>query len=152
MKPFRILFVCHGNICRSAMAEFIMKNYVKKEGLENEIIVSSAGTSNEEEGNDMYGLAKKKLDERSIPYGSHTARRINALDYQNNDLLVGFDFMNVANLNRAYNNDPENKIVMLLKRNIEDPWYTDDFEMAYNDIDYGCSRLIADIIKKEHLK
>lgn len=143
----KILFVCHGNICRSAMAEFVMKDILKKEGMENDVLVESAATSTEELGNDMYPPAKAKLRELGIPFTRHYARQITAADYSSYDYLIGMDDENLYYMNKRWNNDPEKKISLLLEfagksREIADPWYTGNFDRTYLDIEEGCSALI----------
>ena len=119
----KILFICHGNICRSVSAQYIMEDLAKKNGVE--LYVSSAATSREEIGNDIYSPAKRKLKEKGVPFSRHYARQATMSD-------------NMRNLNRMFNNDPDHKIYKLLSRDVSDPWYTNDFETAYNDIYEGC--------------
>ncbi|MCR5437444.1 MAG: low molecular weight phosphotyrosine protein phosphatase [Treponema sp.] len=143
----RILFVCHGNICRSAMAEFVMKNLVKKAGREKDFFIESAATSTEELGNDMYPPAKAKLREVGVPFSRHYARQITKSDYNNYDLLIGMDSENLFYMNRCWNNDPENKIRLLLEfagsdREVADPWYTGNFDRTYDDVLDGCTGLL----------
>ena len=143
----KILFICHGNICRSAMCEFIMRDMVEKRGLSDRIDVSSAATSREEIGNDMYPPAKRKLDKEHIPYTRRQARQVKAADYDKYDLLLCMEQYNIRNLKRIIPSDPEHKIHLLLDytdnpRDISDPWYTDDFDTAYDDIVTGCKGLL----------
>ncbi|MBR5645040.1 MAG: low molecular weight phosphotyrosine protein phosphatase [Treponema sp.] len=143
----KILFVCHGNICRSAMAEFVMKNLVKKAGREKDFLIESAATSTEELGNDMYPPAKAKLREEGVPFTRHYARQITKADYNNYDLLIGMDSENLFYMNRYWNNDPENKIHLLLEftgsdREVADPWYTGNFDSTYDDVLKGCTKLL----------
>ena len=147
----RILFICHGNICRSAMSEFIMRDMVAKRGLSDKIQVASAATSREELGNDMYPPAKRKLDKEHIPYTRRHARQVTMADYDEYDLLLCMEKYNILNLKRIIPDDPEHKIHLLLDytdnpRDISDPWYTDDFDTAYDDIVEGCQGVL------EHLK
>ena len=144
---FRILFICHGNICRSAMSEFIMRDMIKKRGLADEIQVSSAATSREEIGNDMYPPAKRKLDKEHIPYTRHHARQVTRQDYDEYDLLLCMEQYNIRNLKRIIPDNPDNKIHLLLEYSddpgdISDPWYTGDFDRAYDDIARGCRALL----------
>ena len=141
----RILFVCHGNICRSPMAEFMMKEYVRRAGRENDFIIESAATSSEELGNDMYPPAKQILREKGIPFARRAARKITANDYSRFDMIICMDEYNLRNLQRFYNGDPEGKAAMLLNRPISDPLYTDDFESTYKDLQEGCERLIKQL-------
>ena len=143
----KILFICHGNICRSAMCEFIMRDMVEKHGLSDQIQVASAATSREEIGNDMYPPAKQKLDKEHIPYIRRQARQVTKADYDEYDLLLCMEQYNIRNLRRIILNDPEHKIHLLLDytnnpRDISDPWYTDDFDTAYDDIVAGCTGLL----------
>ncbi|MBQ9208413.1 MAG: low molecular weight phosphotyrosine protein phosphatase [Oscillospiraceae bacterium] len=151
---FRILFICHGNICRSAMSEFIMRDMIKKRGLADEIQVSSAATSREEIGNDMYPPAKRKLDKEHIPYTRHHARQVTRQDYDEYDLLLCMEQYNIRNLKRIIPDNPDNKIHLLLEYSddpgdISDPWYTGDFDRAYDDIARGC-RALLEYLQKEN--
>ena len=144
----KILFICHGNICRSAMSEFIMRDMVEKHRLSDQIQVASAATSREEIGNDMYPPAKRKLDKEHIPYTHRQARQVTKADYDEYDLLLCMEQYNIRNLRRIIPTDPEHKIHLLLDytdnpRDISDPWYTDDFDTAYDDIVAGCTGLLT---------
>lgn len=150
---YKILFVCHGNICRSAMCEFVMKNMIKKRGLDDKIQVSSAATSREEIGNDMYPPAKRKLDKEHIPYTTRQARQVTQSDYAQYDCILCMEQFNIKNLKKIIPNDSENKIRLLLDysdfpRDISDPWFTGDFDKAYDDITEGCAGLL-DYLRKE---
>ena len=143
----KILFVCHGNICRSAMSEFIMKDMITKKGLADKIQVASSATSREEIGNDMYPPAKRKLDEEHISYTRHHARQITKSDYAEYDMILCMEQYNIRNLKKIITDDPDNKIHLLLDysdtpRDISDPWYTGDFDKTYNDIKEGCEGLL----------
>ena len=143
----KILFICHGNICRSAMCEFIMRDMVEKLGLSDRIEVASAATSREEIGNDMYPPAKRKLDKEHIPYTRRQARQVTASDYDRYDLILCMEQYNIRNLKRIIPDDPEHKIHLFLDytdnpRDISDPWYSDDFDTAYDDIVAGCKGLM----------
>ena len=147
----RICFVCLGNICRSPMAEFIMKDLVKKEGLEKEILIESRGTSDEEKGNDTYYGTKKVLDKYNIPYTRHYATRLLKSDYEKFDFFIGMDNYNVLSMKKLFGTD--NKVYKLLDftkkdKEIDDPWYTNDFNSTYNAIKYGCDCLLKDLVKK----
>ena len=131
----KVLFVCHGNICRSPMAEYIMKYLTNNEG-----IIESRATSYEEIGNDIHHGTKEQLDIHNIPYERHYAKRITEEDYNNFDIIVCFDEYNVANLKRMFNDD--SKIIKLLDRDIDDPWYTNKFSKTYDDIYEGCVKLL----------
>ena len=143
----RILFVCHGNICRSPMAEFVMKDLVKKAGLEREFAVASAATSTEEIGNPVYPPARRKLAEHGIGCAGHASRQLTAADYGRSDYLVGMDRANLRNMRRICGGDPEGKLSLLLDwagrpGEVADPWYTGDFEATWRDVLEGCRALL----------
>ena len=143
----KILFVCHGNICRSPMAEFIMKDMIKKDGLDNYFFVASAATSGEELGNPVYPPAKRKLAEHNISCSGKTARRLKPEDYDKFDILIGMDNANIKNMRYLFNGDPLGKISRLLDHTpspgeVADPWYTGDFEQTWQDIECGCRYLL----------
>lgn len=140
----RICFICLGNICRSPMAEFIMKEKVKKLGKENELIIESRATSNEEEGNDIYPPVKELLKEKGIPFSHHEAKQLKKEEEENFDYFIGMDEKNMKNIKRVISN--ESKIKKLLSRDILDPWYTRDFEKAYQDIQEGIDKLLEELI------
>lgn len=141
----KILFVCHGNICRSPMAEFVMKDMVKKAGLEKDYYIESAATSTEEIGNDIHYGTRRKLTQQNIPFTKRAARQITAADYNTFDLLIGMDEENLYYMNKKWNNDPENKIrLMVDPREVADPWYTGNFDETYLDIVEGCKRLLKE--------
>lgn len=141
----KILFVCHGNICRSPMAEFVMKDMVKKAGLEEDYYIESAATSTEEIGNDIHYGTRRKLTQQNIPFTKRAARQITAADYNTFDLLIGMDEENLYYMNKKWNNDPENKIrLMVDPREVADPWYTGNFDETYLDIVEGCKRLLKE--------
>ena len=144
----KILFVCHGNICRSPMAECVFTELAARRGLEDRVSAASAATSSEELGNPIYPPAARKLWEKKIPVLPHAARRMTAGDYGLYDLLIGMDGANIRNMTRIAGGDPEGKIRRLLDgtarpRDVADPWYTDDFETAYQDIREGCEALLT---------
>ena len=146
----KVLFICHGNVCRSVSAEYIMKDLAKKNGVD--LYVSSAATSREEIGNDIYPPAKRKLKEKGVPFSRHYARQATMSDYLSYDYLICMDENNVRNLNRMFDNDPDHKIYKLLSRDVSDPWYSNDFETAYNDIYEGCKACdVGEIIMKQNL-
>ncbi len=137
----KVLFVCHGNICRSPMAEFLFKDYVKKRGKEKEFFIESAATSAEEIGNSVHYGTKKILSKLGIDCSTKRARQIRISDYDDFDYLIGMDYYNIVNLKRFFNDD-KHKIYQLLEftqenRDIEDPWYTHNFESTYRDISRG---------------
>lgn len=148
-----ILFVCLGNICRSPMAEFVMKDLVNKAGLEKSITIASAATSNEEVGNPVYPPARQELLTHGISCAGKTARRLEKGDYQRYDYLIGMDHHNLRDMVRILGGDPEGKIRLLLSfvgedRDIADPWYTRNFAETYADVWTGCNALLAYLIKE----
>ena len=143
----KVLFVCHGNICRSPMAEFVMKDLVKKAGRDGEFDIASAATSSEEIGNPVYPQARRKLAEHGLACDGKRARQFTARDYSHYDLIIGMDSANIRALRRASGGDPEGKVRLLLSytphpRDVADPWYTGDFDAAWNDIYTGCQALL----------
>ena len=149
----KILFVCHGNICRSPMAEFVMKDLVKKAGLGKEFEIASAATSTEEIGNPVYPPARRKLSENGISCTGKTARQLQKSDYARYDYLVGMDSANLRNMHRICGGDPAGKISLLLDwtarpGSVADPWYTGDFEATWQDVQEGCQGLLAAISDK----
>lgn len=163
-----ILFVCHGNICRSPMAEFIFRKMCSENPvLRNmDVFIASAATSGEETGNDIYPYARAKLKEKGIPFERRRARRITPDDYRQFDLLIGMDDANIRNMCRFFNEERrtddiearyrEGKKIFCLSefygsdRGIADPWYTDNFELAYSDIERGCRGLCEFLTKNRH--
>ena len=146
----KILFVCHGNICRSPMAEFVMKDLVKQAGLEGQFQIASAATSTEEIGNPVYPPARRKLAEHGISCAGKTARQLTRADYARYDLLIGMDRANIRNMNRICGGDPEGKIKLLLDfmdrpGDVADPWYTGDFDATWRDVLEGCQKLLERI-------
>ena len=149
----KILFVCHGNICRSPMAEFVMKDMVRKAGLENQFHIASAATSGEELGNPVYPPARHKLAEHGIDCSGKTARRLRKSDYTQYDLLIGMDQANLRNMHRMCGGDPEGKLHLLLDftnrpGNVADPWYTGDFEATWRDVEQGCQGLLQELAQE----
>lgn len=145
--PKKILFVCHGNICRSPMAEFVMKDLVKKAGLENEIIVNSKACRTDEIGSDTHYGTKNKLREMGIHFTKRQAKQITFADYENFDFIIGMDSENMRDLFRLTKGDPDEKIYLLLEfagvnRDVADPWYTGNFDATYRDVLMGCEALL----------
>ncbi len=143
----KILFVCYGNICRSPMAEFVMKDLVSKAGREQEFYIESAATSAEELGNPVYPPARRKLAEHGIDSAGKTARQITRADYGEFDLLIGMDSANRKSMLRLFGGDPEGKVSLLLDftdrpGDVADPWYTRDFDAAWRDVYDGCLALM----------
>lgn len=147
-----ILFVCLGNICRSPMAEFVMKDLVKKAGLEKEFHIESAATSSEETGNPVYPPARQKLKEHGIDCTGKTARQLTKADYEKYDLLIGMDRQNLSGMQRICGGDPNGKIRLLMdytktSKEVADPWYTGDFEATWQDVEEGCNALLKTLSK-----
>ena len=143
----KILFVCHGNICRSTMAEYVMENMAKERGLEDLFEIDSAATSREEIGNPIYPPARKKLIKEGVPVGNHRARQITKADYKYYDKIYIMDHYNLRNILRVLDlsekqADLDGKIEMLVSRDVADPWYTGDFDATYRDVVEGCERII----------
>ena len=141
----KILFVCHGNICRSPMAEYVMKDLVKKAGLKEKIEIASAATSYEEQGSPAYPPVRRLLSRHGIDCSAHRARRLTPDDINKYDMLIGMDSANLRNMQRMYGNSP--KISLLLDhtdhpRAVDDPWYSGDFEQTWQDINAGCKALL----------
>jgi len=143
----RILFVCHGNICRSPMAEFIMKDLVSKRGMETDFHIESCATSTEELGCDMYPPAKRELDRRGVPYSPRAARQMAKADYGRFDMIVAMDRWNVRNMRPFVGDDPERKVSLMMSHagedgDVADPWYTGDFSVTYDDILRACEGIL----------
>ena len=146
----KILFICHGNICRSPMAEFVMKEIVRAEGREAEFQIASAATSTEELGNPVYPPVRRLLAAHGIDCSGKTARQLRRSDYDDYDLLIGMDDANLRNMQRICGGDPERKIHLLMDytdhpHSVADPWYTRDFEATWRDVNEGCRALLAHI-------
>lgn len=146
----KILFICHGNICRSPMAEYVMKSLVQKHHLENAFEIASAATSTEEIGNPVYPPAREELRRHGISCTGHHARQATKADYNYYDFLIVMDRMNVRNLNRIIGDDPQGKVRKLrsfagIAGDIEDPWYTGAFDEVYEQILEGCSALLQQL-------
>lgn len=144
----KILFICHGNICRSPMAEFVMKDMVAKRGWERKFHIASAATSTEEIGNPIYPPARKKLNEHGIACDGHVARQLVREDYDRYDMLIGMDHANLKNMIRICGDDPQEKLYLLMDftqrpGDVADPWYTGDFETTWRDVEEGCRGVLA---------
>lgn len=149
----RILFICHGNICRSPMAEMVMKELVRRKHLEHCFDIASCATSTEEIGNPVYPPARAELARQNIPCERRGARQITRLDYEEYDLLICMDGNNLRNLRRIIPSDPAGKVHKLMEyagsnADVADPWYTDRFDICYNDILSGCEGLLNSLLKK----
>ena len=146
----KILFICHGNICRSPMAEYVMKDLVEKAGLADRFYIDSAATSTEEIGNGVHRGTRRKLHEMGIHCGDHRAVQLKRTDYDKYDYLIGMDSWNIRNILRIVGEDSEGKVHRLLEyagkeRDIDDPWYTGDFDATYRDVSAGCGGLLEHI-------
>ena len=146
----KILFVCHGNICRSPMAEFVMKDLVEKENLAGQFRIASAATSREELGNPVYPPARRKLAEHGIDCSGKISRQVTESDYKIYDLLIGMDQANFRNLRRMFGGDVQGKIHLLMDYTdrpgeVADPWYTGDFEATWRDVLEGCQGLLRQL-------
>ena len=146
----KILFICHGNICRSPMAEFVMKDLVKKAGLASQFHIASAATSREEIGNPVYPPARRKLVEHGISCEGHAARQLTSRDYDEYDLLIGMDEANLRNMHRICGGDRSGKMSLLMDHttrsgSVADPWYTGDFEATWQDVLEGCRGLLDEL-------
>ena len=143
----KILFICHGNICRSVMAEMVMKELCRRAGVEEQFEIASAAVSCEEIGNDIYPPAKRKLREKGIPFEFHAARQITRADYEYYDYIICADQSNLRWLERIIGEDTDHKVSLMMSwvgesRDVADPWYTGDFEAAYQDIDESCKAIL----------
>ena len=146
----KILFVCHGNICRSTMAEFVMKELVRQAGREQEILVESKACRTDEIGSDTHPGTKAALREHGIPYSRHQARQIQRADYEAFDYIIAMDEENMRDLRRLTGGDTRHKCKLLLSfagenREVADPWYTGNFEVTYQDVMKGCQALLASL-------
>ena len=147
----KILFVCHGNICRSPMAEFVMKDMVKKKALSDLFEIASAATSTEELGNPVYPPARRKMREEGLNCDGKTARQMTKDDYGYYDYIIAMDRFNLRNMVRFVGNDPEGKVSLLLDftdspGDVADPWYTGDFDKTWDDVTRGCRALLKKLI------
>lgn len=153
---YNIVFVCHGNICRSPMAEFIFKSMLKERHLENSFHVESAAVSDEEYGNSIYPEAKRCLTRHNIPFSlSKTARTITKKDYDTFDIIICMDKSNIRLLNAIIGKDVDNKVFLLMTftgkdKDVADPWFTRDFETTWNDLQKGCNALLNYILKQHN--
>lgn len=144
---YNILMICHGNICRSPMAEFVLKDMVKKAGIEQDFFIQSRATSTEEIGNPVHHGTARKLAQFGISTAGKTAIQLRREDYNQYDYLICMDSANVRNTMRIIGNDPENKVIKLLhfageEGDIADPWYTGNFDLTYDDVLRGCRGLL----------
>lgn len=148
----KIMFVCHGNICRSPMAEFVFKDMVNKKGLSNEFYISSSATSSEELGNCVYPPVKEILKSKGIDTRGKYAIRLQKSDYEKYDMFIGMDSANIQNIHRIFGSDQKGKIKKMmdfttLGGDVADPWYTRDFQKTYDDIYRACTSLLEECLK-----
>ncbi|MBE5962990.1 MAG: low molecular weight phosphotyrosine protein phosphatase [Lachnospiraceae bacterium] len=147
----KVLFVCHGNICRSPMAEFVLKDMVKKRGMEELFLIASCATSTEEIGNDVHPGTKRKLASEGIKVQQRRAVQLRKSDYDTYDYLIAMDARNISNMRRIIGEDNKHKVSCLLDftshpRDIADPWYTGNFDITYQDIVEGCEAFLQHIL------
>ena len=148
----RVCFVCHGNICRSTMAQYVFQNLINRHNLTDQFYIDSAATSREEIGNPVHHGTRRKLKEVGIPCGDHRARQLEKREYDEFDYLIGMDSMNIRNMMRILGGDPEGKVSKLLDftertgQDIADPWYTGNFDRTYEDVKEGCEALLQDCL------
>ena len=152
-RKIKVLFICHGNICRSTMAESVMTYLVKEKGLEDKFYINSAATSREEIGNGPHYGTVNKLRSVGIPVVPHHAVQMTSEDYREYDYLIGMDTENIRNMNRISGGDSEGKIYKLMAfagsgRDVADPWYTGDFDATYRDVNEGCRALLDYLINE----
>ena len=148
----RVCFVCHGNICRSTMAQYVFQHLINEHHLTDQFYIDSAATSREEIGNPVHYGTRRKLEEVGIPCGDHRARQLQKKEYNEFDYLIGMDSMNIRNVMRILGGDPEGKVSKLLDftervgADIADPWYTGNFDRTYEDVKEGCEALLEDCL------
>ncbi len=152
MQTIHIIFVCHGNICRSPMAEFVMKDLVERNHLASRFVITSAAATREEIGNDIYPPAKRMLTAKGVPFTKHAAHLFTKEEYANADYVIAMDQENLEDLHYLTGGDPQKKVSLLLShaglnRDVADPWYTRDFEETYRDVLRGCTSLLEEITK-----
>ncbi|MCH4287664.1 MULTISPECIES: low molecular weight protein-tyrosine-phosphatase [Bacillota] len=148
----KILFICHGNICRSPMAQFVLEDMVEKAGMRDQFMIDSCATSREEIGNGVHYGTKDKLRKEGVRMHDHRARQLTKKDYEEYDYLIGMEETNIRNMKHLLGGDPEHKMMRLLDfsdhpRDIVDPWYTDNFDITYTDIVEGCEAFLKTLKK-----
>ena len=142
----KILFVCHGNICRSPMAEFMLKRLVRQAGRKKDFEIASAATHDDELGNPIYPMARQELAKHGIGCPGHTARLLTVDDYRRHDLIIGMDQANMNDMRKLFGGDPANKLHLMMDftgehRDVADPWYTRNFNATWRDLDTACAAL-----------
>lgn len=148
----KVLFICHGNICRSVGAQYIFDKLISERGIEDVVSCESAATSTEEIGNPVYPPMRRALEGHGVPIGDHRARQLRRSDYDEYDLIIGMDSENMYYIDRIFGGDPEGKVHTLMEYTetpdelIDDPWYTRDFETAYRLIKKGCMALLETLV------
>lgn len=152
----RVLFLCHGNICRSTMAQFVFQDMINKHGLEDLFFIDSAATSREEIGNPPHYGTVNKLRQVGVPVLKHYAKQLTKADYENYDYFIGMDTWNIRNMMRILGNDPKGKVYKLLSfagksDDIADPWYTGNFDETYCDVVEGCNGFLEYLIREKNL-
>lgn len=152
----KILFICHGSICRSPMSEFVLKDMVRKRGISDDFEISSAATSREEIGNPVYPPARRVLSEHGISCGGHHARQMTKADYDHYDMIIAMDRNNIRNIHRITGGDPDGKVRLLLDfteregAEVADPWYTGNFDETWRDVTEGCEGLLRTVKAEQH--
>lgn len=152
----KILFICHGNICRSTMSQFVFQDLVNKRGLKDKFYIDSAATSREEIGNRPHYGTVSKLRQVGVPVLEHYAVQMTRQDYEDYDFLIGMERFNLRNMKRITGGDPDGKMHLLLDfsehpRDISDPWYTGNFDETYRDVKEGCEALLAYLIENSYI-
>ena len=152
-----ILFVCHGNICRSPMAEYILKNLAAGAGAAERFEIDSAAVSREEIGNPVHPGTQRELARHGLPRSGHRAWQLGKADYDRYDLFIGMDRENLRRMERIFGGDPLHKIALLMAytgepREIEDPWYTDRYDVVYDEVDAGCEALLNELEQERRIK